>query len=101
MEALVVLFLVAGALVVIPILALKLLCGLVLLPFRILGAVFSVVFGLFGGLLKLLVSGAVFLGILLALAVSVVLLPLLPFVLLGGVIWLLVKAFEPRPVYRS
>jgi hypothetical protein len=100
-EALVVLFLVAGALVVIPILALKLLCGLVLLPFRVLGALFSVVFGLFGGLLKLLASGAVFLGVLLALAVSLVLLPLLPFVFLGGIIWLLVKAFEPRPVYRS
>ena len=101
MEALVVLLLVAGALVVIPILALKLLFGLVLLPFRILGALFSVAFGLFGGLLKLLVSGAVFLGVLLALALSVVLLPLLPFVLLGGVIWLMVKAFEPRPAYRS
>jgi hypothetical protein len=99
--ALVVLFLVAGALVVIPILAFKLLFGLVLLPFRILGALFSVVFALFGGLLKLLTSGAVFLGVLLALAVSLVLLPLLPFVLLGGVIWLMVKAFEPRHALRS
>jgi hypothetical protein len=99
-EALVVLFLVAGAIVVIPILAFKLLCGLIFLPFRILGALFSVVFGLFGGLLKLLFSGAVFLGVVLVLALSVVLLPLLPFVLLGGVIWLMVKAFEPRPAFR-
>ncbi len=96
MEALVVLFLVAGALVVIPLLALKLLCGLVFLPFRILGALFSVVFGLLGGLLKLLVSGALFLGILLVVALSIVLLPLLPFVLLGGFIWLALKVFQPR-----
>jgi hypothetical protein len=98
-EALVVLFLVAGALVVIPLLALKLLCGLVFLPFRILGAIFSVGFGLLGGLLKLLISGAVFLGVVLVLLLSVVLLPLLPFVLLGGVIWLVVKAFQPRPAF--
>jgi hypothetical protein len=97
-EALVVLFLVGGALVVIPFLAFKLFCGLVFLPFRILGAIFGVVFGLVGGLLKLLVSGALFLGILLVLAMSVVLLPLLPFVLLGGFIWLMVKAFQPRRV---
>jgi hypothetical protein len=98
-EALVVLFLVAGALVVIPLLALKLLCGLVFLPFRILGAIFSVGFGLLGGLLKLLISGVVFLGVVLVLLLSVVLLPLLPFVLLGGVIWLVVKAFQPRPAF--
>jgi hypothetical protein len=98
-EALVVLFLVAGALVVIPLLALKLLYGLVFLPFRILGAIFSVGFGLLGGLLKLLISGAAFLGVVLVLVLSVVLLPLLPFVLLGGFIWLVVKAFQPRPAF--
>jgi hypothetical protein len=52
-----------------------------------------------GGLLKLLISGAVFLGVLLVLVLSVVLLPLLPFVLLGGVIWLAVKAFQPRAAF--
>jgi hypothetical protein len=71
----------------------------VFLPFRILGTIFSVGFGLLGGLLKLLISGAAFLGILLVLALSIVLLPLLPFVLLGGFIWLVVKAFQPRPAF--
>ena len=97
MEALLVLLLVAGALIVIPLLALKVLLGLVFLPFRILGALFGVLFGLAGALVKLLVSGMVALGVALALVLCVVLLPLLPFVLIGGFIWLLIKAFEPHP----
>jgi hypothetical protein len=95
-EALVLLFLVLAAVVVVPLLALKLLFGLVLLPFRILGSLFGVLFGLLGGLFKLLFSGFVFLGILLALALSLVFLPLLPFILIGGLVWLAVRASQPQ-----
>jgi hypothetical protein len=98
-EALLFLLLVAGALVVIPLLALKLLLSLVFLPFRILGAVFSVLFGLAGALIKLLASGMVAVGVCFALVLCVVLLPLLPFILIGGFIWLLIKAFSPQPAH--
>ena len=98
MEVLCLLFVAVGALIVIPILAFKVLFSLVLLPFRILGAVFGVLFGLAGGLLKLAFSGFIAIGVLCGLALCVVLLPLLPFLLIGGFIYLLLKAFQPHAV---
>lgn len=101
--ALFALALVVGALLILPLLALKLLLhlvmGVVLLPFRLLGAAFKLVFGLVGGL-KLLFSGAFLLGgLLLGLAV-LVFLPLLPLLLLGGFLWLAAKAFRPQAAGR-
>jgi hypothetical protein len=102
LEALVVLVVAFGLFVVLPLLLLKLLFGVVLfvvlLPFKILGALFHVLFELFWGLGKLALGG---LGLLLGLLFFVlcaVLLPLLPFVLVGFFIYLLVKAFSPAPV---
>ena len=98
MEVLCVLLVAAGALILIPILAFKVLFSLVLLPFRIVGAVFGVLFGLVGGLVKLAFSGFVAIGVLCGLVLCVVLLPLLPFILIGGFIFLLIKAFQPHAV---
>jgi hypothetical protein len=65
----------------------KLLVGLVILPFKILG---FVVKGL-GGLVGLLFG-------LVGLIAAVLVLPLLPLVVLGGIVWLIVRAARPRPV---
>jgi len=107
MEILVLLF-VLGALILVPLLILKaclsLLLGLVLLPFKILGGLFKLalglvgaVFGVIAGLFGVALGG---LGILVALVIGVglfVLLPLAPLLLLGGVVWLALKAAAPAP----
>ncbi len=75
--------------------AFKVLLSLVLLPFRIVGAVLHGLFGLVAGLFGLAAGGiGLFVGLLVLLAVFV-LLPLAPLILLGGVVWLALKAFSP------
>lgn len=79
--------------------ALKVLFTLVLLPFKILGAlvkgVFGLAVGLVGGLFGLVAGGLGLLGGLVVLFVVLIALPLAPLLLLGGVVWLLLKAFSP------
>jgi hypothetical protein len=92
MGALLALFLLGGLAVVfvlvVPLLLIKLVASLVLLPFKILGGLLKgigkLAFGLFG-----LLAG------LLAVFVLVVALPLVPVVLVGGVIWLLTRRSRP------
>lgn len=87
---------VVGVFVVLPLLLLKaffaVAVGLVTLPFKLLGglakALGGLVGGLFGiasGLLGIVVGGV-------ALIATVVLLPLLPLLILAGLVWLFVKA---------
>jgi hypothetical protein len=78
---------------------LKVLFTLLFLPFKIVGGLlkgfFGLVFGLLGGLFGLLAGGVglVFgLGVLL---LVLVVLPLAPLLLLGGVVWLVLKAASP------
>ena len=86
---------------VLAVVALKVLLTLVLLPFKIVGGllkgVFGLVFGVLGGLFGLLAGGASLVGVLLVLFFAVVLLPLAPLLLLGGLVWLALKAFSPAP----
>ena len=89
-----------GALVLLPLLLLKVLFSLVSLPFKLVGLVFRIVFGVLGGLLKVGFGLVGVLGALLAMAFFVVLLPLLPFLLVGGVVWLLAGLARPRPAVR-
>ena len=89
-----------GALVLLPLLLLKVLFGLVALPFKLVGLVFRIVFGLFGGLLKVAFGLVGVLGALLAMAFFVVLLPLMPFLVVGGFVWLLARVARPRPAVR-
>jgi hypothetical protein len=74
--------------VAIPLLVIKLVLGLVLLPFKILGGVFKgigkLAFGVFG-----LLAG------LLAVFVLLIALPLVPVVLVGGVVWLVTRRSRP------
>ena len=94
-----------AALVAVPfvlaLVALKLLFTLVLLPFKILGAVVKGVLGLaaglVGGLFGLVAGGVGLVGGLLVLFFVLVLLPLAPLLLLGAVVWLALKAFSPAP----
>lgn len=81
MEALLALLLLAVVPFVILGVAFKVLFTLILLPFKILGGLFKGLLGLVGGLFVLLV---VF-----------VLLPLAPLLLLGGMVWLALKAASP------
>jgi hypothetical protein len=100
-EALVILALMGVGLLLLPLLLLKLALGLVLLPFKILGAVFQVVFGLLGAVFRVLFSGV---GILLGLLAAVlffVLLPLLPLFLLGLGIWVLVRTVRRPELARA
>jgi hypothetical protein len=78
--------------------ALKLLVGLVLLPFKILGllvkgigSLFGLAFGLVSGLFGLLLG-------LIGVVAAVLVLPLLPLIVLGGIVWLIVRAARPQPV---
>ncbi len=91
-------------LVIVPLLLLRLVLGLIFLPFKLLGVVlrvvFGVTFGLVGLVFRVLFSGV---GLLLALFVLVgvvLLVPLLPFLLVGVGLWLLLRSSTPRSPLR-
>jgi len=90
-----------GFLMILPLILIKLVLGLIFLPFKLLGLVFRVVFGVTFGLVglvfRLLFSGV---GLVLALLVAVgvaLLVPLIPIVLIGVGLWLLVRSTTRRP----
>ena len=96
MTFLVMLLIGLGLLVILPLLLIKLVLGLVFLPFKLLGLVFRVVFGVAFGVVglvfRVLFSGAgLVLALLFAVAVAV-LVPLIPFVMIGVGLWLLVRS---------
>jgi hypothetical protein len=80
-----------GFLVLVPVLlvtvVLKVALGLVLLPFKLLGGIFRLAFGLVGGLFRLAFGAVGFLAFALAAVFCVVLLPLLPFLVVGAMLW--------------
>jgi hypothetical protein len=93
-----------GFLVILPLILLKVVLGLIFLPFRLLGLVFRIVFGVTFGVVglvfRLLFSAA---GLVLALLVVVgvaLLVPLLPVLLIGVGLWLLLRPTAPRPPLR-
>ena len=92
--ALLVLF---AGLVLLPILLLKLVLGLLFLPFQLLGFVFKLVFGVLGGLVRVGFGLAMALVSIFVVLFCVVLLPLLPFLLLGAFVWLVARMARPRP----
>ena len=100
MEALAFVFVLAGVVLVLGMVALKVLLLLVLLPFKLLGGLFKMVFGLLGVLFGFLFSGAAVVGVLLALVFGLVLLPLLPSLLLGALVWMAARAGRPRTITR-
>ncbi len=101
LETLFVLAVAFGLFVLLPLLLLKVLLGfvlwLVLLPFKLLGALFKVGLGAIGVFAKVCLSGIGVLLALVGLAFFVVLLPLLPLVVGGLLIYLVIRAFRPAP----
>ena len=96
MELLLVLALGVAALVVLPLLLLKLVVFVVLLPFKLVGLVLKVAFGVVG-LVGSVLMGVIGLAVALMVAAFVaLLLPLLPLIVIGGVIWLAVRASRPQ-----
>jgi hypothetical protein len=92
------LLLTIGVFVVLPLLVLgvvlRVAVALLILPIKLVGVVFKVVFGALGALIGVLFSGF---GILLAVGLGLLLfvaLPLLPLLILGGLVWLAVKLFS-------
>lgn len=116
MIELVVVALVVMALLVLPFMLIgaivKLFFGLVLLPFKLVGMVFKIVFGIlggilglffgiFGGIFRLLFKGAaILLGLPILLFVALVI-PLLPFVIIGLGIWLVTRSRRRSTVLRA
>ena len=86
LEAMVTLAVVLAIPVVLLVLLLKLVWWLVMLPFRLLGALFKGAAAMMAGLLALLAT-----------VIAVVLIPLVPVFLLIGMFWLVVR---PRPAPR-
>ena len=79
------------AFVALPLLLLKTVLFAVLLPFRILGAVFKAVFGVVTGLAGLAFGLAVGVVALVAVPLLLLALPLLPFLVIGGLVWLVAR----------
>jgi hypothetical protein len=87
-------------LVMLPLLLLKLILGLIWLPFKLLGFALRLVFGLVFGIIGLVFSGAGLLVVLLFVVAFAVVIPLLPILLIGVGLWLLVRAAAPKPPLR-
>src|SRR5262245_11292597 len=79
--------------------ALHVVFGLLFLPFKLVGLVFKIAFGVVGVAFRVLFSGLGLLVGIAAFVAFVVLLPLLPFALLGLGLWLIVR--ESRPSRRA
>ncbi|MFN8093358.1 MAG: hypothetical protein U0599_14280 [Vicinamibacteria bacterium] len=92
-----------AALLVVPfvllVVGLKVLFALLFLPFKIVGGLvkglFGLVFGVLGGLFGLVAGGAGLLFGLLVTVLVLVVLPLAPLLLLGAVVWLVLRAASP------
>ena len=96
MAALAVMALMVAAVVVLPLIILRLAIGLVFLPFKLIGVVLRIVFGVVGLVFKVLFSGVGLVFGLLAAVFFLVLLPLLPFALVGLGLWLVLRESRPR-----
>ena len=100
MITLVVLLATALVILALPLLLLKVafqvLFALIALPFKLVGLVLGVVFGVVGFAFRVVFSAAGIVFGLLAAVVCLVLLPLLPFALLGLGLWLVVRSGQ-RP----
>ena len=84
--------LVMAALVVLPLLLLKVAFTLLFLPFRILGGLLRAVVGLIAGVASVAAAGFGLLFVVGGIVLGVVLLPLLPFLFVGLILYALMGA---------
>jgi hypothetical protein len=94
------LFFVFAALILLPLLLVKLVVTLILLPFQLVGLLLRVVFGVLGGVFRVGFGIVGLLFGLMAAAFFLVFLPLLPFLLLAGFVWVVARLLRPRPALR-
>ena len=90
-----------AGLVILPVLLIKAVFFAVFLPFRILGAVLKGVVGLVTGLAGLAFGLAVAVMAVVAIPLMLLALPLLPFLAIGGILWLIVKGASGGTVLRA
>jgi hypothetical protein len=95
MVALLFLTLMFGLVVMVPLVlvsvVLKVALGLAFLPFKLLGGVIRLGFGVMGGLFRLAFGAVGLLAFAMGAIFCVVLLPLLPFLIVGGLIFAIVR----------
>lgn len=105
LETLLVAILFLGALVVIPLLVIavvgRLLLAVLLLPFRLVGALVGAAAGILGFFLKLLAAGAALILGAVVVVGGLVALPLLPVLLIVMMIWLAARLFRSGPQVRT
>ena len=90
-----------AALLILPILLFKVVAFAVLLPFKILGALFKVVFGLLTGLAGLAFGLVVAVLAVVVLPLLLLVIPLLPFLVIGGIVWLVAKGSTGGTAIRA
>jgi len=90
-----------AGLVILPLLFLKVVLFAVLLPFRIVGTFFKALFGVVTGLAGLAFGLVVALLALVAVPLLLLAIPLLPFLVIGGIIWLVAKGSTARVAVRT
>ena len=90
-----------AGLVILPVLLFKVVFFAVLLPFRVLGALFKVVVGLVTGLAGLAFGLVVAVLAVVAIPLLLLAIPLLPFLVIGGIVWLIVKGSSGGMAIRT
>ena len=90
-----------AGLVILPVLLFKAVFFAVLLPFRLLGALFKVAIGLVTGLAGLAFGLVVAVLAVVAIPLMLLAIPLLPFLVIGGIVWLVAKGGSGRAVIRT
>jgi hypothetical protein len=84
--------------VLVPLVLFKFVLLAVLLPFKILGGLFKAVVGLVSGLAGLAFGLAVAVISIVAIPLLLLAIPLLPFIVIGGIVWVIAKGLHPTAV---
>ena len=90
-----------AALVILPVVLFKFVFFAVLLPFRILGALFKGVIGVVSGLAGLAFGLVVTVLAVVAIPLLLLAIPLLPFLVIGGIVWLIAKGSSGGMAIRT
>jgi hypothetical protein len=90
-----------AGLVILPVLLVKAVFCAVLLPFRILGVLVKGIVGLLSGLAGLAFGLVVAVLAMVAIPLMLLLIPLLPFLAIGGIVWLVAKGASGGTAIRA
>ena len=90
-----------AGLVILPVLLVKAVFCAVLLPFRILGVLVKGIVGLLSGLAGLAFGLVVAVLAIVAIPLLLIAIPLLPFLAIGGIVWLVAKGSSGGMAIRA